>query len=308
MFLLFNFDLVQLSGFTMEVIETAYAGHAKAIASTVDLSNCPDGIICVGGDGIVNEVLNGLLGIPFSAAGAVAKGGFTPIDVFAVKRIQAGFTHFGLTASYFGFVADVVQLSEKFRQQFGPFRYVVAGFLKFLSLPKYTFEVDYLPSSQERDPELNPLTDKCREQLSGCGKVMKGVRNNDMIQDNWVSRKGEFLGIFSCNHFCKPAQGLLSPVIAPKAQHDDGNLDLILVRGSGRLRLFCFFIAYQLCWHLLLPFVEYVKVKQVKVRPVGNTHNGCGVDGELLRAEGQAEWQCSLLPAQGRLLGRHPRT
>ncbi|TVU42757.1 hypothetical protein EJB05_09178 [Eragrostis curvula] len=330
---------LKLSGFTMEVIETAYAGHAKAIASTVDLSNCPDGIICVGGDGIVNEVLNGLLGRdnlneaiqlpigiipagsdnslvwtvlgirdPVSAAGAVAKGGFTPIDVFAVKRIQAGFTHFGLTASYFGFVADVVQLSEKFRQQFGPFRYVVAGFLKFLSLPKYTFEVDYLPSSQERDPELNPLTDKCREQLSGCGKVMKGVRNNDMIQDNWVSRKGEFLGIFSCNHFCKPAQGLLSPVIAPKAQHDDGNLDLILVRGSGRLRLFCFFIAYQLCWHLLLPFVEYVKVKQVKVRPVGNTHNGCGVDGELLRAEGQAEWQCSLLPAQGRLLGRHPRT
>jgi hypothetical protein len=38
-----NFDLVQLSGFTMEVIETAYAGHAKAIASTVDLSKFPDG-------------------------------------------------------------------------------------------------------------------------------------------------------------------------------------------------------------------------------------------------------------------------
>jgi hypothetical protein len=38
-----NFDLVQLSGFTMEVIETAYAGHAKAIASTVDLSKIPDG-------------------------------------------------------------------------------------------------------------------------------------------------------------------------------------------------------------------------------------------------------------------------
>jgi hypothetical protein len=38
-----NFDLVQLSGFTMEIIETAYAGHAKAIASTVDLSKIPDG-------------------------------------------------------------------------------------------------------------------------------------------------------------------------------------------------------------------------------------------------------------------------
>uniref|UniRef100_A0A453RYB6 Uncharacterized protein n=1 Tax=Aegilops tauschii subsp. strangulata TaxID=200361 RepID=A0A453RYB6_AEGTS len=78
--------------------------------------------------------------------------------------------------------------------------------------------------------------------------------------DNWVTMKGEFLGILVCNHFCKPAQGLFSPVVAPKAQHDDGSLDLILVHGSGRLRLFCFFVAYQFCWHLLLPFVEYVKV------------------------------------------------
>ena len=71
----------------MEVVETAYAGHAKVLASTVDLNKCPDGntsfiffflqisimchlvslfnmlssllftgIVCVGGDGIVNEV------------------------------------------------------------------------------------------------------------------------------------------------------------------------------------------------------------------------------------------------------------
>ena len=68
----------------MEVVETAYAGHAKVLASTVDLNKCPDGntsfiffflqisimchfvslfnillftgILCVGGDGIVNEV------------------------------------------------------------------------------------------------------------------------------------------------------------------------------------------------------------------------------------------------------------
>jgi diacylglycerol kinase family enzyme len=74
---------VQLSGFMMEVVETAYAGHAKVLASTVDLKKFPDGniyfisfiasfhsfppfnvlssllfsgIVCVGGDGIVNEV------------------------------------------------------------------------------------------------------------------------------------------------------------------------------------------------------------------------------------------------------------
>lgn len=44
----------------------------------------------------------------------------------------------------------------------------------------------------------------------------------------------------------------------------------------------------------------------MKVRPVGSTHSGCGVDGELLGGEGGVEWQCSLLPAQGRLLGQDP--
>uniref|UniRef100_A0A0D9X4G8 DAGKc domain-containing protein n=1 Tax=Leersia perrieri TaxID=77586 RepID=A0A0D9X4G8_9ORYZ len=317
-----------LSGFMMQVVETAYAGHAHVLASTVDLSTCRDGIICVGGDGIVNEVLNGLLGRddleeaiqlpigiipagsenslvwtvlgtrdPVSAATALAKGGSTPIDVFSVKLIKDGITHFGLTASYYGFVADVLQLSEKFRLHLGPFRYFLAGLLKFLSLPQYRFEVDYLPLSPRRNHKLLPLTEKCNDRSA-----------DSSAEDNWVSRKGEFLGIFVCNHFCKPAQGLLSPVIAPKAQHNDGSLDLILVHGSGRLKLFCFFIAYQFCWHLLLPYVEYVKVKHVKVRPVGNTHNGCGVDGELLHGEGQPEWQCSLLPAQGRLLGRHHST
>jgi hypothetical protein len=40
-----NFDLVQLSGFKMEVIETSYAGHAKVLSSTVDLKKFPDGNI-----------------------------------------------------------------------------------------------------------------------------------------------------------------------------------------------------------------------------------------------------------------------
>ncbi|TVU21661.1 hypothetical protein EJB05_31311, partial [Eragrostis curvula] len=335
-----------LLGFTMEVIETA---------STIDVSNCPDGIICVGGDGFVNvvssdpiflsyirktdleayfllvldtsappgiyenrdldssclkknvhihhaDLFNGLLGrdnlneaiqlpIGIIPAGSDNSLVWTVLGIRDPVSAANAVAKMCLTASYFGSVADVVQLSEKFRLQFGPFRY-------FLSLPKYKFEVDYLPSSQGRDPELNPLTDKCHEQLSGCGKVMRGV----------PKKKGSFFAFFHAITFANLPRGYCLQLLHLKAQHDDGNLDLILVRGSGRLRLFCFFIAYQLCWHLLLHFVEYVKVKQVKIRPVGGTHNGCGVDGELLRAEGQAEWQCSLLPAQGRLLGRHPRT
>ncbi|KAI5419287.1 Sphingoid long-chain bases kinase 1 [Lathyrus oleraceus] len=47
--------IFRLAGFRLEVVKTTSAGHARNLASTVDISICPDGIICVGGDGIINE-------------------------------------------------------------------------------------------------------------------------------------------------------------------------------------------------------------------------------------------------------------
>ncbi|XP_027114184.2 sphingoid long-chain bases kinase 1-like isoform X2 [Coffea arabica] len=487
--------IFKLAGFQLEVVKTNSAGHARKLAATVDFSTCPDGIICVGGDGIVNEVLNGLLsrdnqkeaisipiGIipagsdnslvwtvlgvrdPVSAAIAIVKGGLTATDVFAVEWIQGGGIHFGTTVTYFGFVSDVLELSEKYQKRFGPLRYFVAGFLKFFCLPKYNFEVEYLPASLEGtgdgkglvDQEVIDMADLYTDimrrsskeglprasSLSSIDSIMtpsrmSGVdldatsgsaepseyvraidpkskrlsagRNNttsepevihpqlplsstpnwprtrsksrtdkgwtgvtaandttrsswannapndkedisstmsdpgpiwdaeprwdtepnwDMensiefpgpkedadvaakreialkSEDKWVVKKGHFLGVLVCNHSCKTVQSLSSQVVAPKAEHDDKNLDLLLVHGNGRLRLIRFFLRLQLGKHLSLPYVEYVKVKSVKVKPGKHTHKGCGIDGELFPVNGQVI--CSLLPDQCRLVGRTP--
>lgn len=492
--------IFKLAGFKMEVVKTKSAGHARKLASNVDFTTCPDGIICVGGDGIVNEVLNGLLsrdnqkeaisipiGIipagsdnsliwtvlgvrdPISAAIAIVKGGLTATDVFAVEWIETGVIHFGMTVSYFGFVSDVLELSEKYQKRFGPLRYFVAGFLKFLCLPKYNFEVEYLPASKEAtdregkvsgDREIVDLSDlytdimrrsntdgiprasslssidsimtpsrvsggeldttcssthastepseyvrgldpkskrlssgrsnvtaepevihpqlplsatpnwprtrsksktdkgwtgltathdatRCswgntatndKEDISStmsdpgpiwdaepkwdaepnwdvenpielpgpsADDVEAGVRREVVpsLQDNWVVTKGQFLGVLVCNHSCKTVQSL-TQVVAPKAEHDDNTLDLLLVHGSGRLRLLRFFLLLQLGRHLKLPYVEYVKVKSVKIKPGKHTQNGCGIDGELFAVNGQV--MSSLLPEQCRLIGRAP--
>ena len=79
-------------------------------------------------------------------------------------------------------------------------------------------------------------------------------------EERWVVKKGKFLGILVCNHSCRTVQSLSSQVVAPLAQHDDGSLDLLLVHGSGRLRLFRFFLRLQCGSHLSLPYVEYLKV------------------------------------------------
>ncbi|ONM05108.1 sphingoid long-chain bases kinase 1 isoform X4 [Zea mays] len=493
-------DIVSLAGFKMEVVKTTHAGHAKSLVSTIDFSTCPDGIVCVGGDGIVNEVLNGLLcrddqnmsasvpiGIipagsdnsliwtvlgvkdPISAALSIVRGGLTPIDVFSVEWIQSGTMHYGTTVSYFGFVSDVLELSEKYQKHFGPLRYFVAGFLKFLCLPKYSFELEYLPVSdvngaehkilvgQEKvdasdlyddvirrsraeclprasslssidsimstgimsgaelevcsprannepsevvrglDPKSKRLslgrastfkepeevlhphshgtstpswrrsksksrTEKAKPGLSATHDAKSSKVNADKedtsstisdpgpvavwdsgpkwddepkwdnqpnwepetsielhspredielgltkelvpsLDERWTVRKGRYLGVLVCNHSCKTVQSLSSQVVAPKAEYDDNCLDLLLVGGSGRLRLLRFLVLLQFGKHISLPNVEYVKVKSVRLKAGPNTHDGCGIDGELLHVKGQV--RCSLLPQQCQLMGR----
>ncbi|XP_010941093.1 sphingoid long-chain bases kinase 1 isoform X2 [Elaeis guineensis] len=431
----------------------------------------PIGIIPAGSD---NSLVWTVLGVrdPVSAAMAIVKGGFTAIDVLAVEWIRTRAVHFGMTVSYFGFLGDVLELSEKYQKHFGPLRYFVAGFLKFLFLPKYSFELEYLPSPKEEPDKGKALNEKAKldmqdlyrdivrrsnregipraSSLSSIDSIMtpsrmspgeldttgsmlastepfedgRGLDPNskhlssgrsnlttkpeevlhpqsqlspklnwprmssksrtdkgwtglnetnvsrcswadtaindrddisstlsdpgpnwdsepkwdtepnwdpepnwevenpvhlpepptDMevgvtkeliprLEEKWVVKKGHFLGVLVCNHSCKTVQSLSSQVVAPTAEHDDNSLDLLLVHGRGRLRLLRFFICLQFGCHLSLPYVEYIKVKSVRIRPTKNTHNGCGIDGELLRVNGQV--MCSLLPNQCRLIG-HP--
>ncbi|XP_021912614.1 sphingoid long-chain bases kinase 1 [Carica papaya] len=369
-----------------------------------------------------------------------------------------------MTVSYYGFVGDVLELSEKYQKRFGPLRYFVAGFLKFLCLPKYNYEVEYLPALKEDregknaaereivdmsdlytdimrrsntdgmprasslssidsimtpsrmsggdmdtcssnhastepseyvrglDPKSKRLSSgrsnvtaepevihpqlpmsttpnwprtrsksrtdrgwagltathdpsRCswgnaatndREDISSTlsdpGPIwdaepkwdtepnwdvenpieLPGPSDNaeagmkkeavPKFEDQWVVTKGQFLGILVCNHACRTVQS--SQVVAPMAEHDDNTMDLLLVRGSGRLRLMRFFLLLQMGRHLSLPYVEYVKVKSVKIKAGKQTHNGCGIDGELFPLSGQVI--SSLLPEQCRLIGRGP--
>lgn len=171
--------ILELAGFKLKVVETKHARHAQELASSIKLSECVDGIICVGGDGILNEVLNGLLSrddaeaaraIPLgiipagsdnsliwtvfgirdatSAAVAIVKGGTVPTDVIGVEWHNTGAVHFGLTVAYYGFMSDVLELSAKYQRRCGPLRYFVAGALRLLCLSHYQCEIHYLPATE----------------------------------------------------------------------------------------------------------------------------------------------------------------
>lgn len=482
--------ILKLAGIRLTVVETNGPHHAQNLAANMDLSTCTNGIICVGGDGIVNEVLNGLLsredknsrgiaigiipagsdnsliwtvmGIrdPASAAMAIVKGGLISTDVISVEWMQTGDFQMGHTITYYGFMSEVLQLSEKYQKRFGPLRYFVAGAMKFLCLPGYECEVEYLPvasrGNQERtdvkgthsevtlcnfdepsdietgsrffngdshtmtpskssvdhdmhttnmdannepseyvraldtrskrsltmrgpiptgteevlavnhsvagprSPSPRPRTrTKSRMERGWSGrngtngnsrgswdystvdcpvdvlsmsgeefstslgakwatqqevcldlKVNSGtdgaahVASKHMGQhddEKWVVKQDRFLGVMICNHKCKTVQCLESQTMAPSAEHDDRTLDLLMVRKVGRLRLLQFLVLMQFGRHLSLPFVEYTKVRSVKLKPGNKSHNYCGIDGELVHLNGPIT--VTLLEEQHQLIG-----
>ncbi|KAH7276749.1 hypothetical protein KP509_39G020200 [Ceratopteris richardii] len=394
---------------------------------------------------------------PASAALAIVKGDLISTDVFSIEWMKTGEVHLGLTVAYYGFMSDVLELSGKYQKKFGPLRYFVAGALKFLCLPKYECEVEYLPvagdgtqsqggsnvghtqiqiddvivdkvgldtgSKLPNNGSLNhhdspftstrnvtdldifsgttdasnepseyvrgldgkskrPSSARCSAGQAGNEDVVTvnhcvagpttpsprprtrsksrldrgwsgispgsgnmrtswdysmvddhhpgdlfssfnddanqviGARSNsetDMLAlkqirpqvqnvdaEKWVVKQGQFLGIMICNHRCKTVQCLKSQLLAPNAEHDDRKLDLVLVHKVGRFQLLRFLVLMQFGRHLSLPFVEYMKVHSVKLKPGNNQHKGCGIDGELMDLNGPIsatvlEEQCQLI-------------
>jgi len=319
--------IFKLAGFSCKVVETNGPRHAQALVSSFNFHACPDGIICVGGDGIVNEVLNGLhsredekscgiaIGIvpagsdnslvwtvfgisdPVTAALAIIKGHLVQTDVVAIKGMEDSAMYLGHTTFYLGFMSDVLELSAKYRR-FGPLRYLVAGLIRLFNLRYYECEVKYIPAVEkgsyfDSDSALCEMTKDSTSKaiIEGCGIDKQG---------NWKSSKGLFLGIIICNHQCKTVQCLKTQNLAPSAKHNDGLLDLLLVHKIGLFRLLWFLILMQYSRHVSLPFVEYIKVCRARIKYVEGSIS-CGVDGELLTIDTPAF--ISVSPRQIYLIG-----
>ena len=82
-----------------------------------------------------------------------------------------------MMCAYF-FSGAVLELSEKYQKRFGPLRYFVAGFLKFLCLPKYSYEVEFLPASTE-DQEGKLLAERDIVDMSDLYTDIMRRRNTD---------------------------------------------------------------------------------------------------------------------------------
>ena len=268
---LFNENNIQLN-----VIETEYAGHNKKIAMEVDM-NGYDGFCCIGGDGTMSEVINGVmnrkdlnrfpLGLitggtgnsfmhdincldPIEATKRIIDGKRRKIDIFSCKTPDKLFYGFNILG--WGIPTDANLLADKMRW-IGSQRYNLASILEVLSHRKRFARVS--------------------------------IDNNSIASD--------FAFIIGCNTI-HTGKGMK---MAPLARLDDGLIDLIIVRKVSRFKLLKLFPKVFAGNHISDPGVDYRQVKKFSILPEKDRQ--LNIDGEVL---GSTPVEVEVLPQEIELM------
>jgi YegS/Rv2252/BmrU family lipid kinase len=244
----------------LKIIETTHSGHAKKIAYQINLNNY-DGLLAIGGDGTLNEIINGMLnredgektplGLipggsgnsylhdlkltePLIATNAIINNNIQSMDVAKIEvenKIQYSINMIG-----WGLVTDIGNKAEKYRW-LGANRYTILSILEV-------------------------FTHKSRPATL-------------MIEKETI--KDDFTFIIACNSI-HVGNGMK---MAPKAKLNDGLIDLIVVKSNiSRLRLLSTLPKLFDGTHLEQPEVSYYQTPYFSLIPKNNEI--LNIDGEIM--------------------------
>ncbi|XP_023731380.1 sphingosine kinase 2 isoform X1 [Lactuca sativa] len=307
--------------------ETKYQLHAKEVSHTLDLSKY-DGIICVSGDGILVEVVNGLLeredweaalkmaigvipagtgngmikslldsvGQPCTAAYAMLatiRGHKRSLDVATIWQGETKF--FSVLMLAWGLIADVDIESEQYRWM-GSARMDFYGLQRIIRLRKYNGCISFVPAPGFED--VGEASNLGVESISMEPPISQqhGYHGPKVDLGNSIWRKvnGPFISIWLHN----VPWGAENTMAAPNAKFDDGYLDLIVMRDCPKLALISLMSEMSNGHYVKSPHVLYIKVKAVVLEPGSRTSDSTkeGIidsDGEVL-ARGKGTYKCHL--------------
>jgi YegS/Rv2252/BmrU family lipid kinase len=230
-----------------------------------------DGLVVVGGDGTIHEVVNGLMKsgqgshlplgvIPGGSGNAFADDLGIKNSSQAIKQIVSGQLHSidimrisrGDNISYafniiaWGIASDVNIRAEKLRR-LGNSRYSLSAIISILNLNKR--------------PILLHL-------------------DNDVVDDKVI--------LFVALNTVHTGKGMK---MAPHAKLNDGFIDLLLLKDASRLRILKIFIQLFSGKHITDPLIEYRHAKTFSIQTKGDRLN---IDGENI---GQTPIEVSLIPS-----------
>jgi len=241
-----SLDAFRQHGIAVECRYSEYAGHITEIAGR-EVNGDWDGIVAVGGDGTLFEVINGMmrgnaqLPIPVGVV-PVGTGNSFSRDLSirthddALRKILRGATRhvdlghcvcadrtlYFVNILGFGFVADVARKASYYKN-WGSLSYVIGVFLITMQLESYRLDLEIDGQRMQRD---NIFVEICNSTKTG----------GDML-------------------------------MAPQAKIDDGLLDVVMMHSTSRLRLLTAFPKLFSGTHVHLPEIEVLRGKEMQFRP-----------------------------------------
>lgn len=306
--------------FTLQ--ETKYQLHAKELAYGLDLTKY-DGVVCVSGDGILVEVVNGLLqrddwdtaikmpigvipagtgngmakslldlvGDPCSACNAtvaIIRGHKTSLDVATISQGKTRF--FSVLMLAWGLVADIDIESEIWRWMGGA-RLDLYALKRIFQLRKYNGRIHFVPASDYED-----YTEKISQEVSStldvpfCSSSKKqtdalesGYMGPNIALENMNWRTIE--GPFISVWIQNVPWGSEGSMPAPSAKFSDGCLDVILIKDCPKLSLLSIMPELSNGNHVKSPHVLYFKVKSFILEPGSRTKDP--TKGGIIDSDGE---------------------
>ncbi|CDQ77073.1 unnamed protein product [Oncorhynchus mykiss] len=298
------------------LVITEHQNHARDLVRETDLSQW-DALVILSGDGLLFEVLNGLLEredweeaiqtplgiLPGGSGNALAasvhhytksppvwgkelllscgfllcKGLVTQLDLVSV-HLASSQRIFSFLSLAWGFVADVDIESEKYRLV-GPMRFLVGTLMRLASLKVYQGRLAYLPA-----PPFTPQNSSLCSSLPFNQKGPPDSLLADLEQpvpDHWTVVNEEDFVLVLAMFQSHLAEDLFA---APGAAADDGFIHLLYVRaGISRLALLTLFMTMEKGGHLAIgcPHLVYERVKAFRLEPL-SPEGAITVDGEMV--------------------------
>lgn len=277
--------------------ETKHSNHARQMATEAAKKGDVDVILCVGGDGLLNEIVNGMQDakkfIPFAvcpegtgngtatsmgirttydAAESLVGGSFQPFDLLNVVQNGEPLCVAHLSVAW-GAVADHDYYAEKKYRWMGAFRNLLAPVLVIGLGKSYKGRIK-MEIAAESDAKW----------------ARKGGRGNTKTHEHksrasvekeagveWHVIEDHFYIVHACNnsHMASDA------IFVPGAAHDDGLLHVLVLRGRlTRVQLLKMFLGSDSGAHIDHDAVEIYACRQLKIEPADTTGH-IAVDGEL---------------------------
>ncbi|MEO0373728.1 MAG: diacylglycerol kinase family protein [Cyanobacteria bacterium P01_A01_bin.17] len=265
--------LLEAGQIRVTVAESKNGPQTRQLIQSLNLAEF-DGLVVVGGDGTVHDVINGLMqrsdavtaiqtpigvipagtgnglcqsllaqaGEPYdvmSAGFAIAKGHPQPLDILQVQ--QDGQLSYGILSLAWGLISDSDLASDRLRW-LGPLRDDICALLLIARLRAYPGRL-----------------------------VFEHEGRKQTIEDEFIAVWGMNVPWAASNMF-----------VAPNAERAGGQLDLLMVRrGASRWRLLQAFSQLDTGGHVQFPEVECYKATHVFLMPQGQSGT-LALDGELM--------------------------